>query len=409
MQFVDQVRVFVQAGAGGDGAVAWRREKFVPRGGPAGGDGGNGGDVVFVADQNLSTLLDLRFRQHLRAEAGRPGGTTDKNGRAGASLEVRVPVGTMVYVESVTADASAPPRAVPQTSFDEDDDEGEDELEDEDELETIFVVDADPELIKARFATETPAPSSTSRQGGQVLGDLTVHGQRLVAAQGGQGGRGNIHFRSSTNRAPDRAEPGTPGETMWLRLELKLLADVGVVGYPNVGKSTFINRVSRAKAKVGAYPFTTLVPQLGVVALGEGRSLVIADVPGLIEGASEGRGLGHQFLRHLERTRVLLHILAPDPTEGREPLADFDAIEHELERYGGAFEGRPRVVVLNKSDLMADDAGRRAIAKLRRVLRERSIPLFTMSAERGEGIAEVLEAIWRRLSRVRHAADGAEP
>jgi GTP-binding protein len=237
-----------------------------------------------------------------------------------------------------------------------------------------------------------------------VLGDLSTAGQRLVVARGGQGGRGNIHFRSSTNQAPEYAEPGTPGEARSLRLELKLLADVGIVGFPNVGKSTFIARVSRARPKIADYPFTTLVPQLGVVALGDGRSMVIADVPGLIKGASEGKGLGLQFLRHLERTQVLMHLLAPDLDPERDPLADLDALEDELAQYGSVFEGKPRVVALNKLDLLQDEEGAERIAELREALRERGIPLFPISASTGEGIAPVLEALWRRLVRARAAA-----
>lgn len=410
MQFVDQVRVFVQAGRGGDGAVAWRREKYVPRGGPAGGDGGRGGDVVFIADQNLSTLLDLRFRQHLRAEHGRPGAARDCNGKAGVPLEVRVPVGTVVHVEAVTDNPSEQPWRRANRAADSGPELDDDEDDDDSDMETIYVVDGDPDEVASRFAwgeSDDGAPDPEAldtvsiAMPGTILGDLCEHGQRLVVAQGGRGGRGNIHFRSSTNRAPDTAEPGLSGEAMWLRLELKLLADVGVVGYPNVGKSTFINRVSRAKAKVGAYPFTTLVPQLGVVQVGEGRSMVIADVPGLVDGASEGRGLGHRFLRHLERTRVLLHILAPDPTPGRALLADLDAIERELERYGTDFDGRPRVVALNKLDTLDDAEGRRQVAELRKELRARNIPLFPMSAYTGEGVDAVLEALWRRLAALR--------
>lgn len=399
MKFVDQVRVLVRAGRGGDGAVAWRREANVPRGGPAGGDGGRGGNVIFEADQGMSTLLDLRFRQHLRAEHGQHGGTRDMNGRGGEDLVVRVPIGTMVFIEGIADDDGAPP---PWRRSAEDD-EG-------DEMETIYVVE-DPDDYDAAVAAGVIAGGATRSRAederrGEVVGDLTTHGQRLVVAQGGRGGRGNIHFRSSTNRAPDRSEPGTAGEGYWLRIELKLLADVGIVGFPNVGKSTLIRQVSRARPRVGAYPFTTLVPNLGVAALAGGRSMVIADVPGLIEGASEGKGLGHQFLRHLERTRVLLHLLAPDPTPGRAPLRDLDALEHELRQFGedgDAFAGRPRVVALNKADTLADDEGKAMIRDLRRRLRERNIPLFVVSAHTGEGVDKLLEAIYRRIP-----ADGAE-
>jgi GTP-binding protein len=397
MKFVDQVRVLVRAGRGGDGAVAWRREKYVPRGGPAGGDGGRGGDVVFEADQGLSTLLDLRFRQHLRAESGRPGGTSQMNGRGGEDLVVRVPIGTMVFMEGEAGDDGERPPWL----TDADEDGG------DDGMETIWVVEDPQDAEAAELAGHAPvrsrraAPPMMAR--GELVGDLTGHAERLVVAEGGRGGRGNIHFRSSTNRAPDRAEPGTEGEARWLRLELKLLADVGIVGFPNVGKSTLIRKISRARPRVGAYPFTTLVPNLGVASLSGGRSMVVADVPGLIEGASQGKGLGHQFLRHLERTRVLLHLLAPDPTPGREPLADLDALERELAEYGDSFEGRPRVVALNKADLLDDEEGRELVAHTREALRARNIPLFVVSAQRGMGLERLLEAIHRRLVAVTEA------
>lgn len=402
--------------------VAWRREKYVPRGGPAGGDGGTGGDVIFVADGHLSTLLDLRYRQRLKAEHGRPGSGRDRNGRGGVDLIVRVPVGTVVTVEAVgELDASTPigggldnvimvepgddpqpylgPEELPalkESPSDDSDDESDAADEERDDIgdhrDAAMLRNMEPR--EARYSP------------GDVVADLTEEGQQVVVARGGGGGRGNIHFRSSTNRSPDRAEPGQVGECLSLRLELRLLADVGIVGYPNVGKSTFIAKVSRARPKVADYPFTTLVPQLGVVRLGEGRSMVVADIPGLIDGASEGRGLGHQFLRHLERTRVLLHMLAPDPTEGREPLVDLDALELELDRYGAAFEGRPRVVALNKRDLLADEAGREQISELRMALRARNIPLFVISAHTGAGVDKLLEAIWRRIE-MAHTAESA--
>ncbi|MCX4239518.1 Obg family GTPase CgtA [Paraliomyxa miuraensis] len=438
MRFVDLVRVVARAGRGGDGAVAWRREKYVPKGGPAGGDGGDGGDVVLEADPHLTTLLDLRYRQRLHAENGQPGGIRDRNGRGGEDLVIKVPVGTMVYLEG---HADAPDRV----TVADDDGEG---------METVYV-DGDPAALQrlreaaAELASEgrgkgesapepepepepEPALADASEDGdasddedelsvplelldaeggdglrpaaefvehepGMLLGDLSTAHQRLTIARGGRGGRGNIHFRSSTNRAPDRAEPGESGEAFRVRLELKLLADVGIVGFPNVGKSTLIRKISRARPKVGAYPFTTLVPNLGVVQLTSGRSMVVADVPGLIRGASDGKGLGLQFLRHLERTRVLLHVLAPDPEPGREPLADLEALEHELSRYGSQFDGRPRVVALNKLDLLGDEEGRAMVSQLRAELRARNIPLFTISAQTGAGIPKLLEAIWRRL------------
>jgi len=399
MNFVDQVRVIVRAGRGGDGAVAWRREKYVPKGGPAGGDGGRGGDLIFEADPHLSTLLDLRYRKILKADNGQPGGTRDRNGRGGEDLIIKVPMGTMVYLEGVADEES-------EVAVEVLDDGG---------MKNIYVVDEGDaggmaELERARATLDgegddgkseriPPAEALEVDAGelGEVLGDLSEAYQSLLIARGGRGGRGNIHFRSSTNRTPDTSEPGTEGEAWRIRLELKLLADVGIVGFPNVGKSTLIRKISRARPKVGAYPFTTLVPNLGVVELSGSRSMVVADVPGLIRGASDGRGLGHQFLRHLERTRVLLHVLAPDYEDGREPVADLDALEVELARYGPDFDGRPRVVALNKIDLLGDPEGRALVGRTRRTLRERDIPLFVISAETGAGLPRLLEAIWRRL------------
>lgn len=474
MRFIDQVRVIVRAGRGGDGAVAWRKEKYVPKGGPAGGDGGRGGDVILEADPHLSTLLELHFRRAVKAEHGQPGGTRDRNGRGGKDLIVKVPVGTMVYIEGAVDDDKAESAVVDEggmetvyvvedagalarleqaraeqgetTPLEEDVDEQEqapgesaetgesaDAVESTDAGERTDAAEStdaeaptesaeaeEPEVIAEAVDGEGEAPANdvsdsdeplddeslmptveeieaAEQSIGELIGDLTDAHQRLVIAKGGQGGRGNIHFRSATNRAPDRAEPGTPGEAWYLRLELKLLADVGIVGYPNVGKSTLIRKISRARPKVGAYPFTTLTPNLGVVPLSGNRSMVVADVPGLIEGASDGKGLGHQFLRHLERTRVLLHVLAPDYTPGRDPLTDLETLERELERYGSQFDGRPRVVALNKLDLLRDEEGRALVARIRATLRERNIPLFTISAQTGAGIPKLLEAIWRRV------------
>jgi GTPase len=444
MRFIDRVRIQVHAGDGGNGAVAWRREAHVPKGGPAGGDGGDGGDVWFVADAQLSTLIDLKFRQHHEAQSGRPGAGGGKNGRGGEDLVIRVPVGTSIYYEGEADEERPPwheaPDGIHFTPDEDDDPEG---------MENVWVVDGrvvnveveqagqdDPgeltmtraELLALGAPPEVVAGGETISSGaqkrhirprkqakrrrpehqiGDLLGDLDHDGDRLCVAEGGLGGRGNVHFRSSTNRTPDRAEPGTEGEAMWLRLELKLLADVGIVGYPNVGKSTLISRISRARPEIGDYPFTTLVPQLGVVSLSGERSMVVADVPGLVDGASEGRGLGHEFLRHLERTRVLLHLLAPDPTPGRNVLADLDALEGELRRYGPMFEGRPRVVALNKIDT---DDGAALIRETRRALRKRNIPLFPISAVTGEGTDALLEALWRRLELVRkREQDEPEP
>lgn len=428
MRFIDRVRICVRAGDGGDGAVAWRREAHVPKGGPAGGDGGRGGNVYLVADDSYTTLLDLKYRQHHAAQSGKAGGRKGLNGRGGEDLFIKVPVGTSVFFEGP---AGAPGELPPwRTSS------GEDDRADADGLENIYVVDDDeasfasvahpssgsepdpgrlpgadagPDDIESLFAAATeplaqspalppPELDPLDLEAGDLMGDLTEAGASMLVARGGRGGRGNIHFKTSTNRAPDRAEPGSDGDALWIRLELRLLADVGIVGFPNVGKSTLIRKISRARPEVGAYPFTTLTPQLGVVALGPDRSMVVADVPGLVRGASEGRGLGHQFLRHLERTRVLLHLLAPDPEEDREPLADLDALETELRRYdtdGALFGGRPRVVALNKIDTPEGAAIER---ELRRALRARNIPLFPISAHTGEGVDKLLEALWRRLS-----------
>lgn len=456
MRFVDRVRVLVRAGDGGDGHVGWRREKYVPRGGPAGGDGGRGGDVILVADEELTTLLDLRYRQHYRAKDGKPGRNKCQYGAGGDDRVVRVPIGTAVYLEGLGEPGVRPPWADErEPKVDEGglemvyvfDDEFEDDLEnvlaageedeedDEDDLADEQVQTDDSQVsqpddesaaqaetidiptefgsvaraVAGSVAVSEPEPEHEShaerrrraRDEATLLGDLVDAGQDLLVAHGGRGGRGNVHFRSSTNRTPTHAESGTEGEGFWLRLELKLLADVGIVGFPNVGKSTLISRISRARPKVGAYPFTTLVPQLGVVGLPGERSMVVADVPGLIKGASEGRGLGLDFLRHLERTRVLLHLLAPDPGEGRSPLADLDALEAELRAYGSMFDGRPRVVALNKIDT---PEGQALASKLRRRLRARRIPVFPISAVTGEGVSVLLEALWRRVALSREIA-----
>ncbi len=327
MQFIDECTIDVRAGHGGDGKVAFRREPNVPRGGPAGGDGGNGGSVVLVADEQLGTLLDLRYQKHYKAKNGEPGFDRDKYGASAPDVFVRVPVGTVVHD-----------------------------------------VDTD-----------------------EVLCDLSAPGQRFVAAQGGKGGRGNIHFATSTYQAPTKAEPGEPGQERTLRLELKLLADAGLVGYPNAGKSTFISAVSRARPKIANYPFTTLVPNLGVVGLPGGRSFVLADIPGLIEGASEGHGLGHRFLRHVERTRVLLHLIELSAEPGRDPLHDYDVINRELERYSPELAKRPQVVALSKLDLTET---REAYPIWREKFAARGITLHAVSAATGDGVKELLEVLW---------------
>jgi GTP-binding protein len=330
MQFVDQALIRVKAGDGGKGAVAFRREKFVPKGGPSGGDGGDGGSVVLLVDEGLSTLLDFRYRREYEARSGGNGSNKDKYGRGGDDLVLRVPPGTQVYDEATEA----------------------------------------------------------------LVADLHAHGERFVLARGGQGGRGNIHFATSTDRAPRRAEPGYPGEERSVRLDLKLLADVGLLGFPNVGKSSLIARVSAARPKIADYPFTTLVPNLGMVRLKGERSFVVADIPGLIEGAHAGAGLGDRFLRHVERTRVLVHILDATAGEGRSPLADFDAINRELALFDPELARRPQIVVLNKIDLpdVARLQKRLATSFARRKLR-----LHAISAATGEGVDALLEEAWKVL------------
>jgi GTP-binding protein len=335
MRFVDEVRLEVRAGDGGNGAVAFRRERRRPRGGPCGGDGGRGGDVVLEVNRNLGTLLDLRSQPRIVARRGADGQGKDMHGRGADPLVVQVPPGTEVF----------------------DDDTGE------------------------------------------SIGDLTGHGERLVVARGGDGGRGNMRFVTPSNRAPRRAEPGRPGVARTIRLELKLLADVGIIGLPNVGKSTLISRLSAARPKVADYPFTTLVPNLGVVDVGPGESFVMADIPGIVRGASAGVGLGHRFLRHVQRTVVLLHVVAPELDGESDPAADFEDLTGEVRAFDPALGERPRVVALNKTDL---PAAREIEREVRRLAEERGLDFFPVSAATGDG----LEPLKRRLAAlVRSAAE----
>ncbi|MFO0695563.1 MAG: GTPase ObgE [Polyangiales bacterium] len=328
MQFVDHVRIEVFAGHGGNGCVAFRREKHKPLGGPSGGDGGDGGDVVLEAQERLSTLLDLRYRRELRAENGEHGRGKDCYGKAGRGITVPVPVGTQVF----------------------------------------------------------------DQETGELIVDLDVNGKSFVVAHGGRGGRGNMHFATPFDRAPRRAEPGTPGEQRVLRLELKLLADVGVVGFPNVGKSTFISSVSAARPKIADYPFTTLVPNLGVASLGIDRSFVIADIPGIIEGAAEGAGLGLRFLRHVERCRVLLHVIAIDADPARDPVADYHTLMRELEKFDAELARRPMVVAMGKMDL---PESREALPRVQQELGALGVEVLPMSAATHEGTHDVLIALER--------------
>ena len=344
--FVDEADLEVRSGAGGNGAVAFRREKFISNGGPNGGDGGRGGDVILVADTNIATLLGLKSAKTIRAENGHNGGSWDKKGASGADIEIRIPVGTLVYDL--------------------------DQLEASSEREGTPAGDVETEAVP--------------------LVDLTESGQRVVIARGGMGGLGNARFKTSTRQAPDFATPGKPGTVRRIRLSLKLLADVGLIGFPNAGKSTLIRRISKARPRVANYPFTTLVPALGVVDQDD-RRCVVADIPGLIEGASEGAGLGHQFLRHIERTRVLIHLLDLEAmlVEGRDLLADYDAIRHELGRYRQDLLERREILVLSKSDLVHDES---LLDDLRRRLAERGLEAMPISAAGSQGIDRLLREMF---------------
>jgi GTP-binding protein len=345
MSFVDEVDIHVAAGHGGRGCMSFRREKFIPRGGPDGGNGGAGGSVYAVARSNLNTLLNYRFQKTFTAGRGGHGEGSNRTGRKGADVVLQVPVGTVIY-----------------------------ELRDGEPIE---------------------------------LFDLTEDGQRVLLARGGIGGRGNAEFATSTNRAPRRAEPGLPGEEKALRLHLKLLADVGLVGYPNAGKSTLIARISAARPKIANYPFTTLVPNLGVVGLSGDRSFVAADVPGLIEGAHAGHGLGHRFLSHLERTKVLVHLVDVSSMSGRDPVEDFRVISRELDLFPGRdaagerLADKPVLVAANKIDAL-DDPDR--LARLRVHVEGLGLPFFAISAATGEGIDPLLEAAWQRVEQGRQAS-----
>jgi len=329
MKFIDEAAIEVIAGDGGNGIASFRREKYIPRGGPDGGDGGRGGSIYMRADRNINTLIDYRFARIHRAKRGENGRGADKYGRGADDITLRVPVGTVI----------------------------------------------------------------TDADSGETLADLAADGQTALVAKGGTGGLGNIHFKSSTNRAPRQATPGEKGEQRRLRLELKVLADVGLLGMPNAGKSTLIRAISAAKPKVADYPFTTLAPNLGVVRVDQDKSFVVADIPGLIEGAADGAGLGHQFLRHLQRTRLLLHIVDLAPfDEATDPVADARAIVRELERYDPALADKPRWLVLNKLDLIDGDERAARVGAFVKSYRWKG-PLFAVSAIDGSGCRELVFAI----------------
>ena len=343
--FIDEAKIYVKAGDGGNGCVAFRREKFVPRGGPSGGEGGKGGDVIMESSERHNTLVHFRFNPEYKAQRGRHGEGSNKTGREGADVVLKVPVGTIVYDEET----------------------------------------------------------------GERVHDFSHADDRIVVARGGRGGRGNASFATSTHQAPREHEPGFPGEERRLRLELKLLADVGLVGYPNAGKSTLISRISAARPKIADYPFTTLEPNLGVVMVGEEPhevSFVVADIPGLIEGAHTGAGLGTQFLRHIERTRLLVHLVDVSDASGRpDPAKDYEVIMNELASFGAGLEKKPVLVAASKMDVANKDK----VAKLRRYAKKLNLPLYPISAVTGEGVNKLKHAMAKRVEEVRRAELAAAP
>jgi len=331
MKFVDEVKIYIRAGHGGAGCVSFRREKFIPRGGPDGGEGGKGGDVIFRASESHRTLLDLRYQQQFLAKNGDPGSGNNRSGKSAADLEIVVPVGTVIK-----------------------------------DFET-----------------------------GEILADLPAAGQIYVAGHGGIGGKGNAHFATSTHQTPRFAQEGMPGDERWLQLELKLLADVGIIGFPNAGKSTFISRVSAARPKIADYPFTTLTPHLGVVKHLDSNSFVLADIPGLIPGAHEGHGMGIQFLKHVERTSLLLHIIDIADEANKNALSNFKAINKELEFYNPQLLAKPQIVALNKIDLPhVRERAKKEVARFKK----KGIILHPFSAATGEGIKEILNEIIEKLN-----------
>ena len=348
--FIDEIKIFVKAGDGGNGCVSFRREKYVPKGGPDGGDGGKGGDIIFKATKSKSTLIDFHFKPHIKAERGAHGKGSNCHGKGRKNKIIEVPVGTLVY---------------------------------------------DPESS-------------------MLIADLKKDGEEVCVANGGKGGRGNARFKSSVNQAPRNAEDGYPGEEKWLRLELKLLADVGLVGFPNAGKSTLISRVSKAKPKIADYPFTTLHPNLGVVSLNDGRSFVMADIPGLIEGAHEGAGLGLKFLKHIERTKVLVYLLDINGYGGKDTAGNLKALKRELKSYDSNLLKKPQIVIINKIDLLPssqadlstiEKKGKNKVGKKEvEILKEKIKKIikgkvFAISAVTGEGIKEMLYALGEILSK----------
>ncbi|MGI6085561.1 MAG: GTPase ObgE [Acetivibrionales bacterium] len=328
--FIDIAEIYIKAGDGGDGAVSFRREKYIPNGGPDGGDGGAGGNVVFKADTGLRTLMDFRYKRKYIAERGENGSKRNRSGKSGTDLEVRVPVGTIVK----------------------------------------------------------------DKETGRILADISKEGQEVVIARGGKGGAGNQHFATPTRQIPNFARRGSPGQELTAILELKLIADVGLLGFPNVGKSTLLSVVSSARPKIANYHFTTLTPNLGVVSLGEGESFVIADIPGLIEGAHEGAGLGHNFLRHVERTRLLIHVIDVAETDGRDAISDFDVINRELELYNPELAKRPQIIAANKIDALS---GQEKLERFRVEMEDRGYKVFEISAATNQGVDDLIRYTYEQL------------
>ncbi len=336
VKFIDEAKIYVKAGDGGRGCVSFRREKFVPRGGPNGGDGGNGADVIMIAKRNMTSLLDHRYQQHYKAKRGVHGKGKDQHGKNAEDLLIPVPLGTMIK----------------------------------------------------------------DFESGAFYGDLTEDGQTLVIARGGKGGRGNARFVTPTNQAPKEAEPGVPGQEKTLKLELKLLADVGLLGFPNAGKSTLISTISAAKPKIADYPFTTLVPNLGVVSYGDGATFVVADIPGIIEGAHEGAGLGIQFLKHIERTKILVHLLDLSPITERDPIEDYEKLNHELISFSEELSKRPQIVALNKIDITE---AREELERLEKHFNDLGIKTFPISSATGEGTKELVWELAKEVEKLKIA------
>ena len=334
MKFIDEAEIYVKAGDGGRGCVSFRREKYIPRGGPDGGDGGKGGDVLIIADNGLISLLDFKYKKHYTAERGEHGQGSNCTGKGGEDIVIRVPVGTVIK----------------------------------------------------------------DKETGEIVEDLTVNGQSIIIAKGGRGGKGNAFFVSSTYQAPKFAQPGEKGEERWFHLELKLLADVGIIGFPNAGKSTLISHISAAKPKIADYPFTTLQPHLGVVKFGEHKDFIVADIPGLIEGAHKGKGLGIKFLKHIERTSLFIHLIDILPQTERDPKKDFEIINKELTAWNPDMAKRPQIVALNKVDVTE---AKERLPMLLEFFKSKDIPAFPISAATGEGLDKLVKYVGRMVARLR--------